>query len=86
MVTILITHDVDDVQHWLASPHRGPAFGSVGFTVRTFVDPTSDRRVGLVAEGSSLDQLQQLIASSEAAEVMKLDGVRPDTIVTYVQG
>lgn len=86
MVTILITHEVDDVQHWLASPHRGPAFESAGFTVRTFVDPTSERRVGLVAEGSSLDQLQQLIASSQAAELMKLDGVRPDTIVTYVQG
>ena len=44
MVTVLITHEVDDVKHWLESPDRGPAFASVGFTVETFVDPTATQQ------------------------------------------
>lgn len=84
MVTILITHEVDDVQHWLESPHRAPAFASVGFTVKTFVDPTADEKVGIVLEGSSLDEIKAMLDSPFAAGVMSLDGVRPDTITTYV--
>ena len=85
MVTVLITHEVDDVKAWLESPHRGPAFASVGFTVETFVDPTATNRVGILLEGPSLDELQSLLDSPFAADVMKRDGVRPETIVTYVQ-
>lgn len=84
MVTVLITHEVDDVQHWLESPHRAPAFASVGFTVRTFVDPTADEKVGIVLDGPSLDALQAMLDTPFAANVMKLDGVRPETITTYV--
>ena len=84
MVTVLITHEVDDVKAWLESPHRGPAFESVGFTVETFVDPTATNKVGIVLEGPSLDELQSLLDSPFAADVMKRDGVRPETIVTYV--
>jgi len=85
MVTVLITHEVDDVQLWLESPHRAPAFASVGFTVRTFVDPTAENRVGLVLDGPGLQGLQDLIASSAGVDAMKLDGVRPETISTYVE-
>jgi hypothetical protein len=84
MVTVLITHEVDDMKHWLASPDRGPAFASVGLTVETFVDPTASDRVGIVVEGPSLDKLQSMLDSPFAADVMKRDGVRPQTIVTYV--
>ena len=84
MVTVLMTHEVDDVKHWLASPDRGPAFASVGFTVETFVDPTASNRVGIVLEGPSLDELQSMLDTPFAADVMKRDGVRPETIVTYV--
>ena len=85
MITVLITHEVDDVQHWLESPHRAPAFASAGFTVTTFVDPAADEKVGLVLEGPSLEALQAMIELPFAADVMKLDGVRPDTITTYVR-
>ena len=84
MVTVLITHEVDDVKAWRESPHRGPAFASVGFTVETFVDPTATNKVGIVLEGPSLDQLQSMLDTPFAADVMKLDGVRPETITTYV--
>jgi hypothetical protein len=58
--------------------------GPVGFTVETFVDPTDTNKVGIVLEGPSLDQLQSMLATPFAADVMKLDGVRPETITTYV--
>ena len=85
MVTVLMTHEVDDLKHWLESPHRGPAFASVGFTVQTFVDPTATNKVGIVVEGPSLDALQSLLDTPFAADVMKLDGVRPETLTTYVR-
>ena len=54
MVTVLMTHEVDDLKHWLQSPDRGPAFASIGFTVETFVDPTAGNKVGILLEGPSL--------------------------------
>jgi hypothetical protein len=39
METILVFHEVDDVDHRLASPKREVFFGPLGFTIRTFRDP-----------------------------------------------
>ena len=39
MVTLTIFHEVDDVEHWLASPKREELFGSLGIRIRTFFDP-----------------------------------------------
>jgi hypothetical protein len=50
MTTVLITYEVDDVQHWLASPTRTAAFESAGFTVRPFVDPAVANQVALLVE------------------------------------
>ena len=44
----------------------------------------SENKVGILLEGPSLDELQSLLDSPFAADVMKRDGVRPETIVTYV--
>ena len=55
MTTVLIFHEVDDVDHWLESPRRGAVFGPLGMTARPFVDPQQSNRVGLVAEVPSLD-------------------------------
>lgn len=46
MATLLIFHEVDDVDHWLSSPRRQELFGPIGMTVRTFVDPRKTNRVG----------------------------------------
>ena len=54
--------------------------GPRGFTVRTFVDPTDSSRVGLVVEGATLGDFQELLKSDAAAEAMKHDGVRADTV------
>jgi hypothetical protein len=86
MPTLLITHEVDDVDHWLSAPTREQVFGPLGITVRTFVDPEKSNRVGLVAEVPDLDAYRELMASEEAAEAMKADGVRPETILVLMEG
>jgi hypothetical protein len=80
MPALLVVHDVDDVDNWLKSPKRQELMGPRGFTVRTFVDPTDPSRVGLVVEGATLQEFQEVLKSDEAPEAMKHDGVRPDTI------
>jgi hypothetical protein len=85
MATVLIFHEVDDVDLWLRSPKREEFFGPLGMTARTFVDPGKSNRVGLVAEVPSLDALEAALATDAAAEAMRADGVRPDTIVMLVE-
>jgi hypothetical protein len=80
MPALLVVHDVDDVDHWLKSPKREELMGPRGYTVRTFVDPTDSSRVGLVVEGATLQDFEELLRSDEAPEAMKHDGVRADTI------
>ena len=84
MTTAMIFHEVDDVDHWLKSPKREEVFGPIGITVRTFVDPAGTNRVGLLAEIPDMDAFQAMMESDVAAEAMKFDGVRPDTIVMLV--
>ena len=50
MVTLMICHEVDDVEHWLASPKREELFGPLGIKVRTFRDPQGSNRIGLIVE------------------------------------
>jgi len=86
MATVIAFHEVDDVQHWLAAPTREAVFGPLGITVRTFVDPEVSNRVGLVLEVPDMAAFQEVMASDVAAEAMKTDGVRPDTLVMLVEG
>lgn len=81
METLMVFHEVDDVDHWLASPKRGEFFGPMGITVRTFRDPAGSNRVGLIAEVPDVASFQAALQTEEAAEAMRHDGVRPETIV-----
>jgi hypothetical protein len=82
VVTLMILHDVDDVDHWLSSPRRMELFGPLGMSARTFVvDREKSNRVGLIVEVPSLAAFQEALGSAAAAEAMKFDGVRPETIV-----
>jgi len=85
MTTLLITHEVDDVDHWRNSTTREDFFGPLGITARTFVDPEGSNRVGLVVECPSLEAFQEALQGQGAADAMSHDGVRPDTIITLVQ-
>ncbi len=85
MATLMVFHEVDDVDHWLASPKREELFGPMGMTARTFIDPEKTNRVGLIVEVPDMETFRRALESKEAAEAMKFDGVRPETIVTLVE-
>jgi hypothetical protein len=85
MATLLIFHEVDDVQHWLASPKREEVFGPMGITARTFLDPENAHRVGLLVNTPDMDTFRKAMETEGAAEAMKFDGVRPETLVTLVE-
>lgn len=85
MATLLVFHEVDDVGHWLASPKRAEFFGPRGITVRTFRDPDGSNRVGLIADVPDMTAWEEALQTEEAAEAMKYDGVRPETIVALVE-
>ena len=85
MTTLMIFHEVDDVDHWLSSPQRVETFGPLGITVRTFTDPENAHRVGLIAEIPDMDAFQAVMQSQAGADAMKIDGVRPETLVTLVE-
>ena len=85
MATIIVTHEVDDVDHWLKSTRRTEAFGPLGITLRTFTDPTNANRVGLFGDIPDMDAFHAFMATDAAAEAMKHDGVRPETMIMYVE-
>jgi hypothetical protein len=85
MATLVIFHEVDDVDHWLGSPRRQEFFGPMGITVRTFVDPEKTNRVGLIVEVPDMDTFQRMMESEAAADAMKFDGVRPETMLVLVE-
>lgn len=86
MPTVLAFHEVDDVDHWLSSPKREELFGPAGVSVRTFRDPQGSNRVGLILEVPDMGVLQELVQSEAAAEAMKYDGVRPETLLILEEG
>jgi hypothetical protein len=86
METLLVFHEVDDVDHWLASPKREELFGPLGMTARAFRDPGGSNRVGLIVEVPDLETWERALQMPEAAEAMKYDGVRPETILGLIEG
>jgi hypothetical protein len=84
MATYVVTHEVDDVEHWLASPTREEFFGPHGITARPFRDPAGSNRVALVVEIPDLAVFQELMQTEGAANAMKNDGVRPETMLLLV--
>lgn len=86
MATYMITHEVNDVDHWWSSPKREEVLGPLGIEVRTFRDPEGSKRVGLIAEIPDLAAFQEFMQSDAAAAAMEYDGVRPDTILVLAAG
>jgi hypothetical protein len=54
-------------------------------SVRTFRDPSGSNRVGLIVEVPDIEQWEEALQSPEAADAMKFDGVRPETILGLVE-
>ena len=86
MATYVITHEVDDVDKWLSSSKREEVFGPIGVTVRTFSDPNGSSKTALIAEIPDIEAFQELMKSDAAAEAMKHDGVKPETLLLLSEG
>ena len=86
MPTIMAHHDVNDTDHWLASPKREEFFGPLGVTnIRTFVDPTNRSRVGVLMDVPNMDAVMAAMETAEAGDAMAHDGVLPETLVMLVE-
>lgn len=85
MPTVMLFHEVDDVSHWLSSPRRDEFFAPMGITARTFVDPENTSKVGLIVDVPDMGTFRQALESQDAAEAMRFDGVRPETIMMLVE-
>ena len=85
MATLLIFHEVDDVDHWLASPKREELMGPLGMSARLFVDPQKSNRVGLIVEVPDIQTFEDAMQSPDVLEGGKYDGVRFDTMVMLVE-
>ncbi|QEC49330.1 hypothetical protein FSW04_18265 [Baekduia soli] len=85
MATLLVFHEVDDVDHWLASTRREDFFGPLGITTRTFRDPTGTSRVGLIVDVPDVAAFEASMQTEGAAEAMRADGVRPDTLLVLAE-
>jgi len=86
MPTVVATHDVKDVDHWLSSPKRAEFFGPLGVTnIRTFVNPTDRSHVGISMDVPDMDAMMEALQSEAGAAAMEYDGVLGETIVIYIQ-
>jgi hypothetical protein len=86
MPTVVAHHDVQDKDHWLASPKREEVFGPLGVTnIRTFVDPQNPTRVAVVMDVADLDAVMSAMQTKAMSEAMAYDGVLPETLVILVE-
>jgi hypothetical protein len=83
VATYVITHEVNDVEHWLSSPQREEVFAPLGITIRTFRDPDGSKKTALIAEIPDLEAFQEVMKTEAAADAMKHDGVNPETLLVF---
>ena len=86
MPKLIATHEVDNVAHWLASPKRDEVFGGVATDITTFVLPGHPNRVALSMEVADMAAFEAVMKSEAVTAAAKFDGVRPNTLVVYLEG
>ena len=85
MPLVIGFHEVEDREHWLASPKREEFFGPLGVTGMTFVDPQNESRVAVLMDVPDMDAVMAALPTEAGAEAMAHDGVRADTLVILVE-
>lgn len=85
MATLIGYHEIDDHEHWLASPKREELLGPLGITVRTFLDAENPKRAAVLLDVPDVAAFQEAMKSEAAAEAMTYDGVHADTLVILAE-
>ena len=86
MPTVIAYHEIDDREHWLASPKRDEFFGPLGVTnIRTFLDPENPNRAALLADVPDMAAFEAAMQTQDAADAMAHDGVRPETLIVLIE-
>lgn len=86
MPTVILYHDVKDVEHWLSSPKREELMSPLGIkNIRKFVDLENPSRTGLVLDVPDMDIIKRMMESPETAAAMEYDGVIPETVVILAE-
>ena len=70
----------------LALTLREEVFGPIGVSVRTFSDPNGSNKTALIAEIPDMEAFQEFMKSDAAADAMKQDGVKPETLLVLSEG
>jgi hypothetical protein len=86
MPTVFIYHEVEDKDHWLASPKREEVLGPLGVTnIRLFVDPENPTRVGGMMDVPDMGALMAAMQTKAGADAMAYDGILLETLVILVE-
>jgi hypothetical protein len=85
MPTMLVVHEVDDVDRWISSPKRQELMGPLGITMRLFRDPQGSNCVAMILEIPDMAAFQELIDTDPSSEAAKADDVRVDTAAFLVE-
>jgi hypothetical protein len=86
MPKLVLTHEVDDVTHWLASPKRAEAFAGIATNLTTYVLSGDTQRVALSMDVADMDALDAMLKSDKGQAAAKHDGVRLGIIAMYIAG
>ena len=88
MATLVVFHEVGRRRPLDGVTQAGrSSFGPMGIKVRTFRDPEGSNRVGVIFDGiDDMEAFEKGMETDEAAEAMKYDGVRPETLLVLVEG
>ena len=90
MTHVMITHEVEDADHWLAAwtgpDSRHKLFKENGAKkVHTFQDANNPNLTGLVVAVADMDKFMAMLESDEGKAAAAADGVRMDTMVLLVE-
>jgi hypothetical protein len=69
----------------LSSPKRAEVFEPIGITLRTFRDPAGSNKIGLIAEIPDLAAFEEFLQTEAAAEAIRHDGVRMETLLVLAE-
>jgi hypothetical protein len=84
---VIATHEVNDVEHWFASPKRAEFFEQRGMKVTPFRQPGGDETLcAVLIETPDMQTLQSALETEEARQAEEYDGVRAETIKIFVTG